>query len=97
MPCYQKGVRLSYKHDLYRQNYYGCIDSEKERFFTQSGIKRAKKRHLIYFISYSRLRLRGGGKKGMLFCVYKSMSFVQNSMLFKNAEKHIDYVCLFIS
>ncbi|MCL4546518.1 MAG: epoxyqueuosine reductase QueH [Deltaproteobacteria bacterium] len=41
MPCYQKAVRLSYKHGLYRQNYYGCIYSEKERFLRKAASKAA--------------------------------------------------------
>lgn len=30
---YKEGVKLSYEYGLYRQNYCGCIYSEKERFY----------------------------------------------------------------
>jgi hypothetical protein len=30
---YKEGIRLSHEHGLYRQNYCGCIYSEKERFY----------------------------------------------------------------
>ncbi|MCL4322756.1 MAG: epoxyqueuosine reductase QueH [Deltaproteobacteria bacterium] len=30
---YKEGVKLSYDYNLYRQNYCGCIYSEKERFY----------------------------------------------------------------
>jgi hypothetical protein len=36
---YQEGVMLSYEHGLYRQNYCGCIYSEKERFFRKAASK----------------------------------------------------------
>ena len=34
---YKEGVRLSYEYGLYRQNYCGCIYSEKERFYKPRG------------------------------------------------------------
>jgi hypothetical protein len=33
---YKYGVKLSYEYGLYRQNYCGCIYSEKERFYKQN-------------------------------------------------------------
>ncbi|MCL5673002.1 MAG: epoxyqueuosine reductase QueH [Deltaproteobacteria bacterium] len=30
---YKEGVKLSYDYNLYRQNYCGCVYSEKERFY----------------------------------------------------------------
>ena len=36
---YKEGITLSYEYGLYRQNYCGCIYSEKERFFRKSGIE----------------------------------------------------------
>ncbi|MHB8231684.1 MAG: epoxyqueuosine reductase QueH [bacterium] len=32
---YKEGIKLSYEYNLYRQNYCGCIYSEKERFYKQ--------------------------------------------------------------
>ncbi len=32
---YKEGIKLSYTYNLYRQNYCGCIYSEKERFYKQ--------------------------------------------------------------
>jgi predicted adenine nucleotide alpha hydrolase (AANH) superfamily ATPase len=34
---WQEGIRLSKELGLYRQQYCGCIYSEKERYFTKSG------------------------------------------------------------
>ena len=31
--CYKEGIELSHANNLYRQNYCGCIYSEKERFY----------------------------------------------------------------
>ena len=34
---YKEGIELSHRYGLYRQNYCGCIYSEKERFFSKSS------------------------------------------------------------